>query len=59
MNDRFMELGEALEKVHTLAASYLANHKQGMNKELLDDFLLALDTVHDFIVNNFEAEENE
>ncbi len=56
MSERFMNIGEALEIVHMLA-SWAALSRHDINDEVVAGQQLALDTVHDFIANNFEETE--
>lgn len=54
MADRFMELSEAMEIVYDLAMANAVDERE-IKPELVEERekqQLALDTVHDFIVNN-------
>lgn len=52
---KFMETGAALARVHEMAKVYAKEHEQDMSH----NEKLALDTVEDLIVNNFEEYGNE
>ena len=53
-----METGKALEIVHTLAAAQL-DGLSGFPEEMMRHLKESLDTVEDFIVNNFGEESTE
>lgn len=59
MSDRFMKLGEALEIVHQLAENNQIDRRE-TDSELVKERerqQLALDTVHDFIVNHLDEDD--
>jgi hypothetical protein len=49
-DDKFMTTGDALESVHAQAQAHLAEHGDAGREQL------ALDVVHDLIVNNFSGD---